>query len=189
MSISTYYRVVIDAVSEAAPRDGFIDNTKVEQYLAVVGSIPAGFDLADSRAKERANVRYDDVVNRLSQMANLYVSNISAPSADAETAPTEFAFTVEIERGDDILATHDESTPGVVLTGTAAIARCVARSMISTLIVMVDTFDPTKTTGPGNLTQAVRRGTRIETLTIGSLAANLAAAAALIEVTKIENVG
>lgn len=187
MSISTFYRVSISGVTAAAPSDGFIDNRTIERYRAM-GATP-GLTVAHTRAKERANIRYEYIVANLGLMANCYVDNVDAPSATASAAPTSFAFTCEVERGDEVLSTQDELVAGARLTGTQAIRRCVARALIMSKTDATEYYDPTTTTAPGNTTAAVRMGPRIEPITVGSLAANLTAAEALITVTKIANVG
>lgn len=187
-SFSTFYRVTIAGVTAAAPADGFIDNGTVERYLAEA-PMPGGFSFAQAVAKERANVRYDMVVAQMGLMANLYVDNITKPAAAANAAPSSFAFTVEVERGDTVLDTHDELNSGARITGANAIRRCVARALVLTKDDFADIYDPTATPAPGNTTVAARMGVRIQRITVGALFANLAAAEAGITVTKIANVG
>lgn len=189
MSISnmTFYRVTLtNPGGLVAPANGWVDNVRVETYLQT--SVPGGFSFAQSQAKERGNMRFADVIGQLQMMANLYIENTVSTGADAATEPTAFAFTAEVERGDDVLVTRND-LGGVDLTGAAAIRRCVARALIMTYTRNALVYDPTATVAPGNATSFARNPGRTAALTVGALAANLTAAEALVTVAKIANVG
>jgi hypothetical protein len=180
MSLSTYYTVSIANSTGAAPANGFVDHTKIEQYMAA-SSNPTTY--AHSQAKERGNVRFQFIVEQLGRMANCYVTQMTATGASATAEADPFVFHVEVERGDSVLHTLDESNAGVTLTGSAALKRCVARALIESRTTNRDMYDPTLLATPGNSTQAARYGVREESLVIGPAAANLTAAETLITVT------
>lgn len=120
---------------------------------------------------------------------------IVATGSTYKTEATNFSMTVTVERGDGSLYTADELNAGVTLTGTAAIKRCVARAFIWDWTYTTDIYDPTKlaTLGtPGSTTNLPRFGLRTTSLTVGhivgnglvgSLAANIASAEAIITVS------
>lgn len=180
------YRIEIDGAgfgSSTVPSDGFIDHTKVEQYLTT-GSGPN--DYALSLRKERANFRYRDLVSRIQEFANIYITDIDAPAATVNTVPTSFNFTATVERAGALL-TEDEDNPGTMLNGVAALRRAVARAMVMSKTRIGEVYDPTlsfrhrETSGP----QAARTGRRIESVEYGSLFNNLTAAESRITITEI----
>lgn len=182
---STSYYVTISSLSQASPGDGFIDMKKVEQYRSEGSDVTT---YAQAQAKERANQRFQLMVNKLQLLGNLYVSNVTATGANASTAALSFTFNLTSEHGDECLATPDEDTPGVTLTGNVAIKRAIARSLSTTVTNdYQEVYDPTSTAGKGTYptANAVRFGSRIEALTVGAAANNLTAAEAAISVTKL----
>lgn len=184
--LTTLYRVDIaaTAMGGAAPADGFIDHTPIENYIAS-GSEPTA--LANSLAKERGNLRYRAVREQLHQIANMAITNRVATGANADTAASTYSFTLEVERGDSVLSTRDESNNGAELTGAVAIKRAIARAMITPVTATTTYFDPTKTASAGNATTAARNPAVIATVTADKLTTTLSAAEGVITVTKIAN--
>lgn len=180
--MGTHFRVTISAAAGTAPADGFIDPTKLERYMAE-GGVPA--NLAASLAKERANLRYVRMIEQLQLIGNLYVTNIVATGADVNTAPTTLAFTVTVEHGADSLVIEDIDNPGTTLTGANAIRTQIARSLTQTFTRPSDYYDPTATATPGNASTHPRYGNRIQDVTVGAPAADLATALALVAVAEI----
>lgn len=180
--MQTFYRVEIQGVTAPAPRDGFIDPNKIEQYMAE-GSVPTTYEQCE--AKERANMRYETLIAKLQSFANIYVSDIATPGANAVSEPSSLAFTAAVERGDGALVTHDETTPGTYLAGESALRRAVARALVVGRIDFGETYDPTKSTGHNNTNNVPRRGVRIARIEFGALANNLTAAEQLVTVTSI----
>ncbi|RYF17657.1 MAG: hypothetical protein EOO77_11590 [Oxalobacteraceae bacterium] len=121
--LSTLYTVTIAGASKAAPADGFIDVTTIEQYMAQ-GSVPATY--AQTTAKERANIRYKFLREQMQMDANLYLTNFIATGGSATAAPSSVSFTVEVERGDYVLFARDETTPGLELHGIDALVRMMS---------------------------------------------------------------
>jgi hypothetical protein len=189
--LSTFYSVAITQIAGTANAAGFVDNMKVEQYMANNGGV-APNDLPTSENKVRANIRYKNIVENLQLMGNVYISNTISAGADVNTPPTTFSFTLESERGDEYLFTPDETANGVTLCGANAIARCVARGLIETRDNYVyPVYDPTLSLpqGPANsshLANAFARvGSATTTFEIDGLAANVSVAASSITVTKL----
>ncbi len=120
---NSIYHVSISQIVGSGNSAGFIDATKIEYYTT---DVPATQDSLD---KERANLRYIQTVNNLHMMANMNISNIVALGADESTPPTVFSFDVDVDRGDSVLMTHDETANGVLIYGNAALKRCVARAL------------------------------------------------------------
>lgn len=184
--LNTFYSVQINAISGPANSDGFIDPVRIQDYM-VSGAAPTTKD--QSVTKERANSRFDMLVQNLSIAGNLYVNNATATGANAITAPTRLDFTVEVERGDSVLSTKDENNAGQTLTGAAAIKRYVARSLISRRDSdFAEYYDPTKNdavVANGATVSASRMGNRIDKIVVGALANTIAEAEAVITVTKI----
>lgn len=180
--LSTFYQVTISPPSGlSVPSDGFIDNTKIEQYMPT--TVPTNY--AASQSKVRANLRYNLMINEIGMMANCYVSSVVANGADANTPPSSFVFTLEVERGDGALMTWDELNPGTELSGIAAITRTIARALVANRTTNATIYDPSMLTTVGNTKLWDRTGSRIDSITVGPLASTLAAASALVSITAL----
>ena len=187
MTVSRF-RVSINRITGTGDANGFIDPIKVEQYMAA----EFGDDDADtyekSKEKERANVRWDWVIQHVQSMGNLYVSDIDTGAADANTPPDVLTFTLTTDREEGMLITHDEENPGQELTLAPAIKRCIARALMQKRdTVMVDIYDPTKTRNPWDQEAPLleRVGSRSVAIKVDRLAADLTVANAAITVTKL----
>ena len=184
--LSTSYRVEIAQITGSGDAAGFVDPTRVENYIAA-GATAGTY--AQHTDKERGNYRYKAILQAVQAMGNLYVSDIELTGGSPAAAPTKVAFTLTAERGDGMLITADENNAGQELTGAAAIERCIARALIQgRQNLMCDIFDSTTTTAPKNgatSTTAVRTGPRVTTINIAALANNLTTAEAAITVTKL----
>lgn len=178
--LSTLYSVTIAGVNNSAPNDGFVDFFTIEQYMAQ-GSMPSTYD--QTTAKERANIRYKFLVQQLQVCANMYVTGWVSNGGSAIAAPTSVTFSLEIERGDSVLYTLDETANNAPLVGTDALVRLIARALCETRTTVSDVYDPTKMTTPGNSTQVARYGVRETTIVVGPAYSNLTAAANAITVT------
>ena len=182
MSLSTFYKVTIAGVNNAAPADGFIDNMTIEQYGAA-GSNATTF--AQTTTKERGNLRFEFLQQQIQLEANVYISNTSSPGGSATAAPSSFVFTAEIERGDSVLFTRDELNNAAPLTGTAALKRWIARALCEGRVTIRMIYDPTMGTTPGNSTQYARFGVREVQLEAAKLYNNLTSAEASITVVAL----
>lgn len=186
--LSTFYRVSIAAIAGTANSAGFIDPTTVEAYMAQnAAAQPAS--LTTSTNKVRANVRYKNVVEKLQEIGNMYVSNVVVTGATVDTAPSNVAFTLEVERGDDILTTRDDANAAIEITGANAIVRAVARGLCEARVNKVSpVYDPTKTTAAQNgsvSNAAARVGSATLTFTVGALANSVTTASSSVTVTKL----
>ena len=187
--LSTFYTVSIAYIAGTGDNDGFIDNMKVEQYMAAsnTGVAPASF--TTSTNKVRANIRYKTIIEQLQLMGNMYDSEDVAVGATIDTPGTAFNFTLEVERGDEVLGTMDELNPGVELMGANAIVRCIARSLMEYRNnYNYAVFNPTATTAPANggtTTAIARQGATTLTFNVGPLTTNLSDGANAVTVTKL----
>lgn len=183
--LNTFYSVQINALSGPANSDGFIDPTRIEQYLA--GGTPPS-SLALSITKERANSRFEILTQTLGFVGNFYISNAIATGATANSAATSLTMTVEIERGDSVLVTKDENNAGQTLTGAAALKRLCARALVTGRASdYAEYYDPTATpalTANGATVNAIRVGPRIDKIAVGALANTITEAEAVITVSK-----
>jgi hypothetical protein len=172
--IPVYYRIEIDGsgLGGTAPDDGFIDNQRAREYDPLPSTLDA------SRAKERGNVRYGELIRQLSDNispVNHTPRQIVAPGRDGDTPPTSFDFTVVFDRP-EYLRTEDETNPGTFLTGVDAVTRFVARALVQERYDNREIYNPTA----GNFSL-------IENLQTGALAADVATAEGNITVTEIAN--
>lgn len=167
-----YYRVVIDTPnliggSLLTTESGGIDNTTPEQYGATTG-FPS--DINFSLAKERGNMRYEEILRQVSEnIQPVYVSAIVATAGDGDTEPTDFDFTLVYDR-DEFVTTVElpgEASPGDTLTAEDAIKRWVERALTATIVQNRNIYDPTETAS------AIRNGPQIIEVTAGSLEAAL----------------
>lgn len=174
------YRVSIAAagLGGAAPADGFIDNTKVSEYVAAGGTLPA--TVALHMAKERGNSRFQTLVWALNNQSNASITNIVATGGAADTAPTVFQFDVTFERGDDAIANEGQ-------TSDAAVTRIVARALMVARMDRTDYFDPTQSAAKGDNApnQAARRLDVVDDLAVAALTASLSTAETAITVTAL----
>jgi len=189
--LSTFYRVSIAAIAGTGDAAGFIDPTTVQTYMANNGVAPTvpPSTLTTSTDKVRANVRYKDVVENLQLVANMYVSNIVVTGGTVDSAPSNVAFTLEVERGDSVLTTRDEANTAVEITGANAIVRCVARGLCESRINKLDAvYDPTLSTAAqnGSISNAAARvGLRLMNFNVAALANSVTTASASVTVTRL----
>jgi hypothetical protein len=176
----TSYLVTISGVTAAAPGDGFIDNTTVEQYVQAGAAAPTTFN--QTVAKARANMRFKFLQQQLQFDANVYIANVVATGGTATSQPSSFVFTALVEQGDGTLHAYDETANGADLNGTAALKRWVARALVAMRTTPMAVLDPTAAPTIGNAMAYPRRGYRVEPIVTGPLAANLTAANSLITV-------
>lgn len=178
----TYYRLTINNATGPAPSDGFIDNKRLEQYMAE-GSLPTSADA--SIAKERANLRFQRLIFNLQFSGNVYVNNIEAIGADANTEPTSISMTLVCERGDEPFIIEDTLNPGTFLRGPDALARKAAETLAYRFDRAADYYDPTDQETIGNLIDAPRYGNRIDQIEVGAATPDLATAIALVTIAPI----
>lgn len=173
--IPTYYRVEIDATNlgGATPDDGFIDEQKGEEY----NPFPTTDDLG--LAKERANMRYLEIIQQVSTaISPVHVLDIVKPGADGDNEATAYEFTLVYDRPEYVIT----DTESGELTGEAAVQWWIANAISSDVISNTQAFQALLQTG-GDLQDTFR----VEIVTAGKLAADIATAMAKITVTEIPN--
>lgn len=102
--------------------------------------------LANSLAKERANMRWDQTINELESYSTpIFLGNIKRTGNIANVALTSITFTVGYEHPAQVstIARPTEPDAGNVLVGTDAIKRSVARALTSTIATNRKVFDTT----------------------------------------------
>jgi hypothetical protein len=188
-SLAVYQVVITNGNSNSTPKDGFVDNLRIEDYAQVLTTTPASLTYNLSKAKRRANLRYHDIVNQLSRVCNVSIQVVLS-DATYHAEATTFTFYMTVEAGDAALNTNDESNPGDFLTSTNCIKRCVARALTNHMFRQTDVFDPTNATSTGvygGTTSVIRVGTRIldSAFEVGVYSATLVNAESLIAVTPV----
>ena len=176
--IPVYYNISIAAGSlgGSAPADGFIDNTTPEIY-GNLSSLPS--TRAFSQAKERANMRYEELIRRLSTtISPVIVTGVTATNGGPDAEADPFSLTVGYDKP-EFVRTEDEDNAGIWFTGTAAIQRFVARALITDLTNNRDFYNPALV---GNVAQ----GSMIETVEADALAANIATAESATTVIEVD---
>jgi hypothetical protein len=183
-----YYNVSISQTLAAAPSDGFLDFLRPQDYIVDSGpDLETGWptSLSNSLAKERAYLRWQTVIQQLeTNVSPIAITATLAPSANVNTPPISFSFTIAYDRPDYLYA-YDELNSNAIITGTLAVRRFVARALISTITRNVSILDPTLVLGP-----SAHYGESIQVITVGPLftgAAALAAAEATITVAQVAN--
>jgi len=167
--IPVWYHITVTNLTGAAPADGFIDHQNPQDFPAFPST------LALSRAKERARMRYEGMLQQLALVQMMSrTMNIVATASTEDTEATDFQITVQYDRP-EYVATEDEDNPGTILEGVDAVTRFVARALVVDTIVNREIYDPTVSSGNP-------RGPVIEEVTAGKIAADLATAEAAITV-------
>lgn len=102
--------------------------------------------LANSQAKERANMRWNQVINEVESVSTPnFWGNIIRSGNIANVATDTISFTIGVEQPDYLrtVALTTEPDSGTVFVGTAAIKRSVARALTANMISNRKVFDPT----------------------------------------------
>lgn len=101
--------------------------------------------LSNSLSKERANIRWQQAVNELSEFSNPTIGNIIRTGNVANVSASTITFTVGYDRPDQVatIARPAEPDAGNVLVGAVAVKRAVARALTSSIASNRKIFDPT----------------------------------------------
>ena len=173
-----YYVTITDGggLASAGDADGFYDPVKSELHAVK----PTTY--ANSLKKERANMRYDFLIEQLSLRGNVVeVLDDVAVGSSGDNDPTAMNLTIVYDNPANVI-TEDELNPGTFLTGQAAVTRMAARSMLYDITKVREVFDP-----------AANNSAKIERITAEALApgasisAKLAVAEAQITSTEIQS--
>ena len=146
MSNTTYY-----PVSTAPAFDtGGVTPTSSDSFATA--DLPT--TLAKSLSRARGNMRFRNVVNRLTGLADCQIRDITITEANADAQATSLAFTVNYERPDFINVTGtaiDGST--AISTKAIAIQNAVAQGIRDQAPATMRVFDPT--VGSGDTQQLI----------------------------------
>lgn len=101
---------------------------------------------AQSIDKERANMRWDGIVNKLGELISpVYLGVFDKDGTIDGTSPLDtLSFTVAYDRA-NYLSTEDETSPGDYLLGADCIKRLIARALTEDYTGNQEIFDPTIT--------------------------------------------
>ena len=102
--------------------------------------------IAFSQAKERANMRWSQMVSELEENATpILLSNITRTGNISNIETTSVTFTVGYDRPDTVytVARPGEPDAGNLLVGASAVKRAVARALTSVITGNRKLFDPT----------------------------------------------
>ncbi len=124
-----------------APDDGFIDHARVYEYARdpadpyspsyATGTWPTTNDLCVAR--ERGYSRWLAILREISLTIAPYpVINTVTHGSDPDTEGLDFTFDVFYDRPEYLRTEDTENAPGTYLTGTAAVARWIARALSRT---------------------------------------------------------
>lgn len=189
-----HYRVIIDLSSYAAnmaPNDGGVDNRTPEQY-GEDGATPDDYsttfpsDKDASLAKERANVRWEEILRQVSEIITPDVRKITKTgSPTADDPPQTIEFTLSYNREEYVYTYNSEDDPSGIeyLNGEDAITRQIARALSVTRIENRSIYNPDPPSTPSGLSEP--QGPMIENVTIGPLDSDYSVIEADITVTEI----
>jgi hypothetical protein len=112
--------------------------------LGNYGGFPS--TLANSQAKERANMRWTQMISELQSFATTnMLGSISRTGNIGNVATDTITFTVGYDQPDAVrvVALSTEPDAGTVYTGTAAVKRAVARALVASMVSNRKLFNPT----------------------------------------------
>lgn len=169
-----YFRVSINAagLGGSDPADGFVDNKTPRDWSKTVG-----FPTTDAaaNAKTRANLRWKEIMQRVSTQISPQIIDVDAPGATPDTPASSISFTLIYDR-EEFIFTDDEINGGT-LTLEAAIKREVARALVTDLVRHTQVYNPSVEDYQDRLVQ----------ITVGKLAASIQAAETKITVARVPN--
>lgn len=152
-------------------------------YVAPVVTTPysaGGATLANNEAKMRGNSRWESLMKLLNFEANtLSVGSVVATGGTPDAAPSTISFTVAYQNISSVY-TYDELNNNALIKGDAALTRMVARALVLSRIENRVIINPGT-----DVTWHFTIGDQVEKLTIGAIAANIAAANSAITVVHV----
>ena len=130
--------------------------------------------LAKGKQRARGNMRFRNVVNRLTGLADCQVRDITITEANADAQATSLAFTVNYERPAFIPVTGTAIDGSTAITTTAiAIQNAVAQGVRDATTAAVRVFDPTVGSGDTQLSLSVTTTGMTATQTFGTVGVTL----------------
>ena len=134
--------------------------------------------VAQALNKERANMRWDAVINQLGMLISpVFLGEYTKSGTLDGTAPlTTLGFTVGYDRP-SFLRVEDVNNAGTYLTGSAAVRRLVATALVNTYEGNQEIFDPTVT----NMGDSAARVNPTQIITVTAEALDSVADIAIVE--------
>jgi len=130
--------------------------------------------LAKGKARARGNMRFRNVVNRLTGLTDCQVRDITTTEANADAQATSLAFTVAYERPGFIPVTGTAIDGSTAITTTAiAIQNAVAQGIRDATTAAVRVFDPTVGSGDSQLSISVTASGATAAETFGTVGVTL----------------
>jgi len=155
----SFYRVTIDMVSTAYfptattnSADGGCTPNTWDFFPA--GSLPSTATHATARA--RGNLRFKQVVNQLTGLADCQILDISITEANADVQATGLAFTVKFDRDEFVLPPetiaqggpyHNDAAGNPMNTVSKVIANTVAGALYNGTTELMRVYDPVSNQG------------------------------------------
>jgi len=155
----SFYRVTIDMVSTAYfptattnSADGGCTPNTWDFFPA--GSLPSTATHATARA--RGNLRFKQVVNQLTGLADCQILDISITEANADVQATGLAFTVKFDRDEFVLPPetiaqggpyHNDAADNPMDTVSKVIANTVAGALYNGTTELMRVYDPVNAQG------------------------------------------
>ena len=148
MSNATYYPTTGGAENDR----GGVTPTSSDSF----STANAPTTLAKGQNRARGNMRFRNVVNRLTGLADCQIRDITITEANADAQATSLAFTVAYDRPGFIPVTGTAIDGSTAITTTAiAIQNAVAQGIRDATTAAVRVFDPTVGSGDTQLSLSV----------------------------------
>ena len=137
----TFYRVTIDTSGYPTTGNtgGGVTPNSVDSFEKA--DFPTTTALSQNRS--RGNMRFENIVRRLSGLTDCQIIDISITEADADTQATAIAFTVKYER-DDFIQTGGTAVDGAtsITTKVLKIRDEIARGILDTVTMSSRVYTP-----------------------------------------------
>jgi hypothetical protein len=148
MSNTTYYPTTGGAENDR----GGVTPTSSDSF----STANAPTTLAKGQNRARGNMRFRNVVNRLTGLTDCQIRDITTTEANADAQATSLSFTVVYERPGFIPVTGTAIDGSTAITTTAiAIQNAVAQGIRDATTAAVRVFDPTVGSGDSQLSISV----------------------------------
>jgi hypothetical protein len=130
--------------------------------------------LVKGKARARGNMRFRNVINRLTGLTDCQVRDITTTEANADAQATSLAFTVVYERPGFIPVTGTAIDGSTAITTTAiAIQNAVAQGIRDATTAAIRVFDPTVGSGDSQLSISVTASGATAAETFGTVGVTL----------------
>ena len=166
MSNTTYYPTTDGAENDR----GGVTPTSSDSF----STANAPTTLAKGKARARGNMRFRNVVNRLTGLTDCQIRDITITEANADAQATSLSFTVAYERPSFIPVEGTAIDGSTAITTTAiAIQNAVAQGVRDATTAAVRVFDPTVGSGDSQLSISVTASGATAAQTFGTVGVTL----------------